>query len=169
MPHPIRDARSPKLVINVTQNVIDQSIPKDSGHCMVADAIAARLPRARFISVDLATIRFSDPLAGRRFVYLTPRSVQQALLDFDQGDKPAPFRFTIEHAHVLPTGTGSKGKAELVAKSRSGSKSPGPIPVRVGGESPPLGPLQGGAKGGRGMAGNNRGRRREFGLRAFIR
>jgi hypothetical protein len=175
MPHPIRGASSPKITFAVTQPIIDSACQRDSSHCMIAEALAAAIPAASFISVDLATIRFSDLEAGKRYVYLTPRRAQEALLQFDQGESPPPFRITLEHAHVLPTGNARNARAELVP-SRKGN---GKIPIRVGGESPPLGPLAGGAPkkptpganngAGAGNTMNGRGRRREFGLRAIIR
>lgn len=166
--------RSPAVTITVPQDVIDTSTLRDSSHCMIADAIQQQIPEAKYISVDLATIRFTDPQAGVRYIYLTPRGAQTALLDFDQGEKPEPFKFRLEGAHVVLAGTARKGKAELVPRSTSSTNRT--RPVRTGGESPPIGPLAGGAPTrrngdpGEGTgAGNRTGRRRQFGLRAIIR
>lgn len=155
---------SPRLTLDVTRELIDQAKPRDSGHCMLADAVAAAAPNARFISVDLATIRFSDPVAGIRYVYLTPRLAQDALLKFDQGEPIEPFRTKIEGAHVLATGQAQKARASL-ERDPQHSKSSGHIPTRVGGRTPPRGPLATGFKG----RAPRTARRREFGLRAMIR
>jgi hypothetical protein len=159
--------RSPRLVIDVPQDIIETSTERDSSHCMIADAIARAVPQAKYISVDLATIRFTDLDAGVRYIYLTPRPAQAALLAFDQGEKPEPFKLRLEGAHVLATGNARKARATLQQDPRGG-KTP---PVRVGGQSPPLGPLQGGAKldNARKTPVVRTGRRREFGLRAIIR
>jgi hypothetical protein len=163
---------SPRVTIEVTQEVIDTSTQRDSSHCMIADALAKAVPNAKFISVDLATIRFTDLAAGRRYIYLTPRKAQEALLAFDQGEKPEPFTLRIAGAHVLATGNANKARTTLEKSTRGGNA----VPERNGGLAPPLGPLPGGApKQRRGKvrdgagAGNRTGRRREFGLRAIIR
>lgn len=157
---------SPRLVIDVPKDIIETSTARDSSHCMIADAIARAIPNARYISVDLATIRFTDLEAGVRYVYLTPRSAQAALLDFDQGEIPEPFSVRLRDAHVLPTGAARQARASLHKEHRNNGKPP----VRVGGQSPPLGPLQGGATLDNPRKDKTRtGRRREFGLRAIIR
>ena len=159
----IKGKSSPRLTIEVPQDIIDTSVERDSSHCMIADAIQRQIPQARYISVDLATIRFTDLQAGVRYVYLTPRPAQAALLDFDQGEKPAPFSLHLEGAHVLVAGNAQRARASLEPNPKDNKKG---SPVRVGGASPPLGPLQGGIK----LKGTARtGRRREFGLRAIIR
>jgi hypothetical protein len=178
MPHPIKGASSPKVIVNITADHIATAKPRDSGHCMIADALASARPNAAYISVDLATVRFSDLAAGKRYIYLTPRAAQEALLNFDQGKEVEPFRMTLEHAHVLPTGNARNARAELTAGP--GQKG---VPIRVGGDSPPIGPLPGGAPrqrrrgappgdgagAGNTRQNNSKGRRREFGLRAIIR
>ncbi len=168
---------SPRLTIRVTQGVIDGAEQRDSSHCMIADAIQAAVPNAKYISVDLATIRFTDLLAGKRYIYLTPRPAQEALLAFDQGEKTEPFTVRLQTAHVLSTGSARKARASLEPKDYGTNSA---VPERREGKSPPLGPLAAGAlisrKGVKGRsplagagAGNRTGRRREFGLRAIIR
>lgn len=83
------------MKITVTSAHIDQAIANDSRHCMVADALHTALPDARFVLVDLQTIRFSRPGERRRYTFLTPRLVQQNLLRFDQGQPVKPFTFTL--------------------------------------------------------------------------
>lgn len=176
MSTPSKSKTSPRLDIPITQDVIDSAQRRDSSHCMIADAIQAAVPNARFISVDLATIRFSDLVAGKRYIYLTPRPAQEALLDFDQGKKSEPFAIRLQGAHVLATGNARQARANLEPQEHRG----GTPPERRDGESPPLGPLAGGAprdrygkkagSSGTGAgAGNRTGRRRAFGLRAIIR
>lgn len=168
---------SPHVEVKVTQDVIDTAQRRDSSHCMIADAIQNTLPNARYISVDLATIRFTDTLAGKRYVYLTPRAAQTALLAFDQGEKCEPFRFLIRSAHVLVTGSARKARASLEPQTKDGLKG---IPERRDGLAPPIGPLAGGSPkrrrpdqdpgtGAGSPAAVRTGRVRQFGLKALIR
>lgn len=79
-------ARSPQVELTLTEEGIREAIYNDSSHCMWAEAVKKAFPRATRVSVDLATIRFTDPRKGLRYTYLTPRFAQQSLVDFDQGD-----------------------------------------------------------------------------------
>lgn len=90
--------RSPVVPVVVAQRHIDTAIPKDSNHCMIADAIREAHPTFRAISVDTATIRFTDPEKKLRYVYLTPSPAIDALIDFDEGRAPAPFSFELRRA-----------------------------------------------------------------------
>jgi hypothetical protein len=173
--------RAPKVRIEVSKDVIDKAVARHSGHCVFADAIGESLLWARFIAVDIQTVRFSDPTKRERYVYLTPRRLQQAIIDFDQGDRPEPFSFSLYTGQTIPFGQSDRQneldrkrdelkraekikelegeakpskKAELVS-----SRAPGAIPGIVGGVAPPH-PKDPGVP---------RGMRREFGLRAFNR
>jgi hypothetical protein len=92
--------RSPHTKLVITQELIDTSIRASSGHCMIADAVRDAVPAARNISVDLQTIRWTDPDRGVRYVYLTPPQAQLALVDFDEGNPVHPFYVTVRNAYV---------------------------------------------------------------------
>src|SRR6266496_3380622 len=92
----------PRLQLDITQEMIDTAVPRDSGHCMIADAVKAAYPSATRISVDIQSIRFSDPLTDKRYVYLTPRTGQVALLEFDRGIHPVPFGLRPTGIQVVP-------------------------------------------------------------------
>jgi hypothetical protein len=85
----------PHLRISVSQDIINSACRADSSHCMIADAVRDCCPWARNITVDIQTIRLSDPEHGVRYTYLTPRQAQLALLDFDAGVPAEPFSFTL--------------------------------------------------------------------------
>lgn len=182
--------RSPRLNVDVTPQLIAEAVPRDSGHCMVADAVREAYPDARHISVDVQTIRFSLPDKGIRCTYLTPRTAQVALISFDQGTAPQPFRFTLRGGQVTKMRTHCPGPAprseaqrETTRKAQNASTIPpvssagrdrvkmvyghgngpstGNIPAIDGGTPPPVGAL---ASGGVPAA-----RRRAFGLRAMDR
>lgn len=168
--------RSPKLKLNVTREIIDAAIPRDSNHCMIAEALKEAFPRARGVSVDLATIRFSDRGKKLRYVYLTPRVVQAALVNFDQQRVPDPFSFVLrggqvtfirpssEHGQHRPM---SEAQQQAFEKMQASHKKPelanrgdkaDHVPDRIGGKTPPLQ-----------KASDNLpfSRRRAFGLRAL--
>jgi hypothetical protein len=168
---------SPRLTVEVTAEIIAASVQRDSAHCMIAEAIRAAYPGAVRVSADLQTIRFTDPARQRRYVYLTPRVGQVALIDFDQGDLPAPFKFRLRGAQVTLSGMTARrdhraaaprkpeterqrkqraaalGRARLAVGTPS-ARASGEVPARVGGKRPPLSTFA---------------RRRAFGLRALDR
>lgn len=86
----------PKIVIPVSSRIIANAIKADSHHCMIADAIKKRIPKAQYISVDLQSVRFTDPDEGIRYKYFTPLFGQQALVKFDRGDVVKPFTITLK-------------------------------------------------------------------------
>lgn len=170
--------RSPRLDVAVDAQTIQDAIPRDSSHCMIAEAIKAAFPTATRVSVDLQTIRFSDPGRGLRYTYLTPRIGQLALIRFDTGDRPEPFSFRLRNGMVTASSTRpplQKQSAEHVEKAAASRKATaekvramsatlvnrhgaanvgGSVPEVVGGRTPPLTTFA---------------RRRAFGLRALER
>lgn len=162
-----------KKTVQVTQALINDAKRKNSGHCMIAEAVKELMPHAQFVSVDLQSIRWSDPVKGSRHVALTPRIAQKALIKWDQGDIPDPFHFQLRGAIVVPMQrkpSKKKEKASAVHKTLTTTfttdkdakkpnkativaKKNGPRSVkliRTGGKTPP-----------------RTGLRRAFGLRAY--
>lgn len=95
---------SPQVKVEVTAEIIAQATECDSEHCMIAEAVKAAFPGSTFVSVDLQTIRFSEPEKHLRYTYLTPRVAQIALVNFDQGRKPEPFTFQLRRGQVTRSG-----------------------------------------------------------------
>ena len=170
--------RSPRVDVTVTEEVIEGSKKRDSSHCMIAEAVKASFPDAKLVSVDLQTIRFSDPKKGLRYTYLTPRIGQVALIEFDQGVTPEPFSMRLQRGQVTAIrknrdplqgnlteeeraarrehgAMGGHARAEALRRStiRTEGKDR-PTPEKVGGRTPPTTPFA---------------RRRAFGLRALER
>lgn len=150
--------RGPRVDVTVTADIMNaaSTIVASSSHCMIAEAIKAAHPAAKNIAVDISTCRFTDSDKGHRYVYLTPRVAQIALVEFDEGTMPAPFSFQLRGAHVTTVKRKAKGPkppdADLLSKATIVG-SPGRVngvPRRVGGLPPPQLHL-----------------RREFGIRAF--
>jgi hypothetical protein len=155
------------IVLDVTQEVINNAVERSSGHCVIADAVRAMLPTVSHVSVDLQTIRFSDPTKGKRYIYLTPATAQRVLVEFDQGVKPEPFTMRLgKPAQIVKMNLGRKttdGTARKASGLPSGTKkklakqdAPGAVPTVLGGNYPPTAALS-----------NTRGRRRTFGLRSM--
>lgn len=164
-PKQVQHARAPKVKVMVSGETITNAIKGDSSHCMIAEAVKAAVPNATKISVDLQTIRFSDPERRRRYVYLTPRRAQEALVEFDQGRVIEPFEILLRGAHVLAIKSSPKAKTDEVKaplrKRVAMRKNGDHIPEVVGGKAPPLASLA--------SPSFKIGRRREYGLRALER
>jgi hypothetical protein len=97
---PPSQIRAPQVSLNVPEEIIASATLRDSSHCMIADAIRAAVPNARSITVDIQTIRWSDDNRELRYIYMTPRVAQLAIIEFDQGNAPAPFTFMLRGAQV---------------------------------------------------------------------
>ena len=124
-------------VVEVRQVDIEAAITSDSGRCWVAQAIRRAIPVARNILVDLQTIRYTGRENIRR-TYLTPRTVQVALVAFDQGrsDLLKPFSFTLDRVIHRVRVRGPKQKT-LEGDIRVKSQGKGRRPVVEGGPEIP--------------------------------
>lgn len=165
-----------RVRIEVTKDQIDFAIPRDSSHCMIADAVKSAVPLATHVSVDLQTIRFSRPDLRKRFTFLTPRIAQLALVNWDAGNKPDPFHFYLRQPHT--TNMSDKPFRAVISEEEKKAKSesmkehqqqrrklqatlkPYNITGVEGGQTPPLQPSKDDPK-------VPHTRRRRFGLRAL--
>lgn len=134
--------RGPRLTVNITSEIIERSKQANSKACMIAEAIKEAFPAAKAVSVDLQTCRFTDTKRGLRYVYLTPRSAQKPLIDFDQGISPEPFETILKNAHVLRIQKPRDRASEASAKSdplakRTIRQTNTTTAVPAGGRSPP--------------------------------
>jgi hypothetical protein len=117
----------PVLVIPVSSKIIATAVQRDSHHCMIVDAVKKRIPKAQYISVDLQSIRFSDPDTKIRYKYFTPLPGQINLVKFDQGHEVKPFTLTLKDGTKEVVGWKPKHKtAERKRKySSTGKKRKG--------------------------------------------
>lgn len=145
--------KPPRVKIGITDEIIADAEQRSSSHCMIADAIRKQLPDANAISVDLQTIRWSDKKTGRRYIYLTPRRAQVAIVKFDQGHHTEPFEFQLRSGQSMP----SKRNASKGGRIRTSHKGRMENPTIIDGHAPPLAALGHGPK--------VRGQRRTFGLK----
>jgi hypothetical protein len=90
--------------IPVEQRHIDQSMERNSSHCMTGEAIRSAIPDATHISVDLQTIRWTRK--GLRYCFLTPHICQDNIIAFDQGERDAikPFELKMRPAFIAKAG-----------------------------------------------------------------
>lgn len=116
--------KAPRVSVEVTPEIIADATREDSGHCMIAEAVKAALPHARQVSVDIQTIRYSDPRTRARYIFLTPRLAQSALVAFDAGEEIEPFKVQLRNPHITTMSTRAhperqtKPEAELTEHER---------------------------------------------------
>lgn len=125
--------------MHVTPEIIDRAVVRNSGHCLVADALKAAMPDATRVSVDLQTIRFTLPSTGRRFIYLTPESAQHLLIDFDQGICPIETNLRLSRPiqSVPINRKADRGVSGVEQITHNGQS----VKVKVGGHAPAVGAL----------------------------
>jgi hypothetical protein len=96
---------SGRAEISVEQKHINEALRANSSHCAIAMAIKDAVPHARFVAVDLQTIRWSDPRKGVRYVFLTPSVAQHSvIIPFDSGEECKPVTFRMKPAFVTKCG-----------------------------------------------------------------
>lgn len=122
--------KTPRLVIDVTQDIIARAVKADSRTCMIAEAIKINHPEFVNIQVDIRGIRVTDPGKNLRYVYMMPFTAGNALLMFDQGAAVIPFKVrTVQAAQVVrhnshpknplkPAGDREKGRAYKEARDQ---------------------------------------------------
>jgi hypothetical protein len=122
-----KELRAPRIKVTVVKEKIAAAKPSDAAHCMIAESVRAAYPNARWVMVDLQSIRFTDRKKGFRYTYMTPRLVQRKLINFDQGIKPAPFTFHLIDGKTKsiskpPTKAASAKLRKAAAKGRKNQK-----------------------------------------------
>jgi hypothetical protein len=96
---------SGRAEISVRQKHIDEALRANSSHCAIAMAIKDAVPDARYIAVDLQTIRWTNPKRGVRYCFLTPAVAQHdIIIPFDQGETCKPVTFRMKPAFVSKAG-----------------------------------------------------------------
>jgi hypothetical protein len=124
---------------------------------MIAEAIQVANPHYRNVLVDLATIRWSNPRTGKRYICLTPERAGEALVLFDRGEDVEPFTLRLDPIQVVPIGRRHAGDAPSEQLSLTGDKKKRAHPPRArtvdesgriaGGRPLPAGHLTGGSIG----------------------
>lgn len=135
-------------VVKVTERIIRSAYDGRSNayKCMVARGVAAAIPNATHIECDIQTIRFS--IGKWRYVFLTPRKIQEYFVKFDAGDEIEPFDFRLQRPQMIErrlknreapplvrtaatqrVSNGSvKSSVRIKSRQPSGSKTPPKVP-----------------------------------------
>lgn len=103
------------LKLQITQEIIDHAVRKDSTSCLIADALKATIPGSSRPLADLQTISVSIPERGLRYHWLTPRSGQKLLLDFDAGASIEPCVVGLHLGWTTPIDKGHARKPQRAA------------------------------------------------------
>jgi hypothetical protein len=112
------NTRNSRVAVRITQKEIDTAVKGNSSHCMLADAIKRSLG-GKNVSVDLQTIRWSDPKKRERYIFLTPPQAQRAILQFDEGIAPKPFRLKLHGGQIIPMKEWSNDDKKRVKRTQS--------------------------------------------------
>lgn len=158
-----------EIDLNITPEIINVAVQRDSAHCVIADAFRQARPDLQRVSVDLQTIRATDPATGTRYIWFTPALAQALLVNFDQGIRPEPglvirlrrpCQIIKHNQHQLARKRARERerRGEAITTGEASITNPGRVgqPTKSGGTPPPLAALA-----------NTRGRRRTFGLRSL--
>jgi hypothetical protein len=92
--------------ISVGDAHIAESLQRSSSACAIAEALKQQIVNATHVSVDLATIRWTDRVKQIRYVCLTPMCAQELIVNFDQGlrEKLQPISFDLKPAIIARAG-----------------------------------------------------------------
>jgi hypothetical protein len=112
----------PRMKLTITSAHIEKSIRNDANHCMIASALKEKIPTARWVAVDLQKMRWTDRVAGKQFVGLTPLPAKRALLAFDKGEDVKPFEFTMPELQTKPIYKNPKAAAKAKAQAKVRTK-----------------------------------------------
>jgi hypothetical protein len=139
------------IKVNITEDLIARATQRDSRHCMIAEAIKAEHPHFRNITVDLATIRWTNPRTQKRYICLTPNEGRNALVKFDQGAPVEPFSMSVKAIQVTPAAVKAPDGKTRHRRGRARVKPDGTI---EGGKALPMGHLAGGVQSSTNAEGN---------------
>lgn len=116
---------------NVTQERIERAIKGHSGKCPIAFTVIDAYPDdviIHTVAVDMQTIRFTLRSKRKRYIYLTPRSCQQFIADYDGGyvERAKPFNFELRSPQIVEIQDKSKynaARAKRAAEKRAAEKA----------------------------------------------
>jgi hypothetical protein len=113
--------------ISVEDPHIAQALQRSSSACAIAEAVKQQIPNAIHVSVDLATIRWTDRVKQLRYVALTPMCAQELIVNFDQGlrEKLQPISFDLKPVMISRAGAKRRQVPEA-SELRGSGISPAP-------------------------------------------
>jgi hypothetical protein len=135
-----RTPKGPQVRVQVTSELIQNAIGSDSSHCAIADGLRVAVPGVRKVSLDVQTIRFTDPKRPYRYTYLTPRTAAEFLTGWDvkmhqlhtartEAERATlreeitrlfpPFTFLLRSAHVTLARSNSHRKRQMTPAQKA--------------------------------------------------
>lgn len=119
-----------RIIFDITEEVITAGMQRNSIYCPIAETVRRTIPVATAIRVDLATVRWTDPVKRLRYIYLTPIAAQQFIVDYDRGygkDRVKPFKMRLRDGHIIET----RPEAERRKRRESGTPRAKPVPRTI--------------------------------------
>lgn len=113
-------------IIPITEDVIAEGMRRDSIYCPIAEAIRRALPHLTAIRVDMRTIRWSDPAKALRYIWLTPISAAQMIVDIDRGygtDRIKPFKMRLRDVHIVKMRTEDQRRERREYRASGGKRA----------------------------------------------
>lgn len=108
------------ITLNITQKIIDDAMEKDSGHCMIAQALRRRGAHSTRVTAEAATFNMSD---GMRYTYPLPPKAVAKLIAFDQNKASVePFSFILLGQQAYSRPVEIRGPAQPKAKAKVKTK-----------------------------------------------
>lgn len=107
------------ISLNVTQPIIDESVAKDSKHCMIAQALRYIGASATHVTSENASFNFG----GFRYTYPLPATAAAKLIKFDEDKtkvKPFAVRLSANVGFVRPI----KYRPDAKPSGAAGTASP---------------------------------------------
>jgi hypothetical protein len=116
---PERNSRG--IQFEITEENYKRAVTASSASCLVANAIQEQHPKLSSVRVNVATIRFSDRKRGERYLFLTPPSVGELLLGFDQGwpEESLPKSFRLREPLKISPIVRSAKEIKIAAERRA--------------------------------------------------
>jgi hypothetical protein len=92
--------------ISVTETHIAEAVARSSSACAIAEALKQQIPHAVHVSIDVATVRWTDRVKKLRYTALTPMCGQELIVNFDQGnrEKLQPIQFDLRPVIIARSG-----------------------------------------------------------------
>ena len=107
------------IVVEITQEDISYGVRQHSAKCIIARSLKRAYPAAQKVSVDIQSIRFTNPKGPdgpERICWLTPPDAQRLIVYFDGGElselEPFTFRLLRRYAFRIQRQVEQEGPRE---------------------------------------------------------
>jgi len=84
------------LIVDVTQDDIDNGVPEDEHHCPIAMAVRRKVPTTECVTVDVGQLLLVlQEHREQHFEADLPISAMKFVKNFDDGSSVHPFKFAV--------------------------------------------------------------------------